>query len=122
MSKRILIAEDDKFLANAYRVKLEKEGYEILIVENGLELLEKIEDFKPSAILLDLVMPKMDGFEALEKLNSSETGKRIPVIIASNLSQKSDQEKSLDLGAREYIIKSNLSLEQVVEKIKELTP
>ncbi len=121
MAKKILIAEDDKFLANAYRIKLEKEGYEILIVENGEELLDQIESFKPDTILLDLVMPKMDGFEALEKLKENKSTKKIPVLITSNLGQQSDQNRSMELGADGYIIKSNVTLKEVIKQIKELT-
>lgn len=120
MSKKIMIAEDEKFLANEYRVKLEREDFEVSIVNNGEELLEEVEDFKPDIILLDLVMPVMDGFEALEKLKAKKETKDIPVLIASNLGQPTDLEKSMELGAEDYIIKSNMSLKEIVEKIKEL--
>ncbi len=120
MPKRILIAEDDKYLANAYRVKLEKENFEVLIVAQGKELLEEVEKYKPDLILLDLLMPVMDGFEALKKLKENEKTRDIPVLIASNLGQKADLDKGMELGAEDYIVKSNLSLKNVVKKIKEL--
>lgn len=120
MSKKILIAEDDKYLANAYRVKLEKEDFEVLIVAQGRELLDEVEEYKPDLILLDLLMPVMDGFEALKKLKEDRNTKDIPVLIASNLGQKADLDKGMELGAEDYIVKSNLSLKNVVKKIKEL--
>lgn len=120
MDKKILIAEDDKFLANAYRIKLEKEGFAISIVENGQELLDLVTKLKPDIILLDLLMPVMDGFEALEKLKAGENTKKIPILITSNLGQQSDLDKGLALGADDYIIKSNISLKEVIEKIKKL--
>lgn len=118
--KKIMIAEDDKFLANAYRVKLEKEGFEVNIVGHGKELLEKLEDFDPDLVLMDLVMPIMDGFEALKKMKEDKKTEKVPVLVASNLGQQADLDKSMELGAVDYIIKSNVSMKDVVEKIKEL--
>jgi len=121
MLKRIMIAEDDQFLANAYRVKLERENFEVSIVYQGKELLDKVEDFKPHLILLDLVMPLMDGFEALKALKANKSTESIPVLITSNLGQQTDLDKSMKLGAVDYIIKSNVSLKDIVKKIKKLT-
>ena len=121
MSKRIMIAEDDQFLANAYRVKLEKENFEVSVVDQGQELLDKVKDFKPHLILLDLVMPIMDGFEALKTLKANKDTKNIPVLITSNLGQQTDLDKSMKLGAKDYIIKSNVSLKDIVKKVKKLT-
>lgn len=121
MTKKVIIAEDDKFLANAYRLKLEKEGFEIEIVANGQELLAKIPEFKPGIILLDLLMPTMDGFEALEALKADKNTKNIPVLIMSNLGQQSDIDKGKELGADDYIIKSNISLKEVIERIQKLS-
>ncbi len=118
-TKKIIIAEDDKFLANAYRVKLEKGDYEVSIVEHGGKLLEQVEDFKPDLILLDLVMPVLDGFEALKELKNNNKTKDIPVLVVSNLGQQSDLNKSMELGAEDYIIKSNMSIKGVVKKIDE---
>ena len=97
VQKRIMIAEDDQFLANAYRVKLEKENFEVSIVYQGKELLDKVEDFKPHLILLDLVMPLMDGFEALKALKANKSTESIPVLITSNLGQQTDLDKSITL-------------------------
>ncbi len=108
-------------MANAYRLKLEKEGFEIEIVANGQELLAKIPEFKPGIILLDLLMPIMDGFEALEALKADKNTKNIPVLIMSNLGQQSDIDKGKELGADDYIIKSNISLKEVIERIQKLS-
>jgi len=115
-----MIAEDDQFLANAYRVKLEKENFEVSIVYQGQELLDKVKDFKPHLILLDLVMPVMDGFEALKALKANKDTKNIPVLITSNLGQQTDLDKSMKLGAIDYIIKSNVPIKDIVKKVKKI--
>jgi DNA-binding response OmpR family regulator len=119
MSK-VLIVEDDNFLANAYRVKLTKSGFEVKMARDGNEALETLASFVPDAIVLDLVMPRKDGFQTLEEIMKNPTWKNIPVIIASNLSQKEDIQKGMKLGARDYFIKSDLSLEHLIEKIHKL--
>jgi two-component system alkaline phosphatase synthesis response regulator PhoP len=115
--KKILIAEDDKYLANAYRVKLNKAGFEIKIVGDGVEALEVLKSFTPDIILLDLVMPVKDGFTTLTEIKQDPKLKSIPVLIASNLGQKEDLDKGLALGAVDYIVKSDLSLEDLITKI-----
>jgi DNA-binding response OmpR family regulator len=105
---KILIAEDDKFLLNAYRVKFSKAGFEIKIVSDGEEALEALKTFVPDAMLLDLVMPKKDGFAVLEAVKADANLKKIPVIVASNLGQKEDIERAQKLGANDYIIKSDI--------------
>lgn len=117
MPKKILVAEDDKFLANAYRVKLTKSGFDIKIATDGVEALSIIKSFQPDLILLDLVMPKKDGFVVLEEIKKDENYKHIPVIVASNLGQKEDIERGLKLGAKDYIVKSDMSLQNLVNKI-----
>lgn len=117
MSK-ILVAEDDKFLGSAYRVKLTKEGFEIKIATDGAATIELLKTFKPDLIILDLVMPVKDGFAALAEIKKNEATRNIPVIIASNLGQKEDIDKGLALGAVDYIVKSDLSMEDLIKKIK----
>ena len=114
---KILVVEDDSFLANAYRVKLDKAGFEIKLAGDGQEALELLAEFTPDLIVMDLVMPVMDGFTTLEKLKADETYKDIPVIVASNLGQKEDLDKGMSLGAVDYVIKSNLSMGDLIEKI-----
>lgn len=115
---KILIAEDDKFLASAYKVKLTKAGFEAKIASNGEETMKMLEEFIPDLILLDLIMPIKDGFTTLQELKASEKFKNIPVIVASNLGQKEDIEKAKALGAEDYVIKSNLELNDLVVKVE----
>lgn len=118
--KKILVAEDDTFLASAYRVKLTKAGFEAVIARDGNEALEAIKKELPDCILLDLVMPVKDGFTVLEELKNNERTKHIPVIVASNLGQKEDMDRAMKLGATEFIVKSNMSLEELMKKITAL--
>jgi len=115
--QKILIVEDEIVLARALELKLKNEGFEVELAGNGEEGFKKIT--KPKAkydlILIDLIMPKMSGFEVLEKLKKT---KNLSIIVTSNLSQKEDLKKALDLGAKDYIIKSNTSLSEIVAKVK----
>ncbi len=114
---KVLIAEDDKFLVSAYRLKLEKEGVEVEIALDGEEALEKLKSFKPDVMLLDLMMPKVDGFEVLERLKK-EGGIQIPIIVASNLGQAEDVERAKKLGAVDYVVKSDIALDDLIAKVK----
>src|SRR5579859_1648359 len=118
--KKILIAEDDKFLASAYRVKLSKAGFEVQIASDGNEAIELLKTFTPDLILLDLIMPVKDGFSTLQDLKANDMWKNIPVIVASNLGQKEDMDKSKQLGATDFIVKSDLSLDDLITKINTL--
>jgi DNA-binding response OmpR family regulator len=115
---KVLIAEDDKFLASAYRVKLNKLGFEVKVAVDGIEALQILVDFQPDVILLDLIMPNQDGFVTLEKIKADEKMKSIPVIVTSNLGQEEDINKAKELGADDYIVKADMELEDLVEKIK----
>lgn len=117
MVKKILIAEDDKFISNVYRVKLTKAGFEVKIAGDGQEALKILQTFIPDLILLDLVMPIKDGFETLEVIKADERLKTIPVIVASDLGQKEDREKALKLGADGFFIKGDLALDTLIQKI-----
>ncbi len=116
---KILVAEDDKFLGSAYRAKLTKTGFEVQIATDGEEALVMLQSFTPDIILLDLVMPRKDGFATLEALKKDDKLKAIPVIVASNLGQKEDLDKAKALGAVDYVIKSDLSLDALISKILE---
>jgi len=118
--KKILITEDDKFLANAFRAKLVKAGFEIKIVGDGEEAMKVLEAFTPDLILLDLVMPKKDGYAVLQELKAEPKWKSIPVLIATNLGQKEDVDRAMKLGADAYIVKSELALDDLVKKINSL--
>lgn len=116
--KKILIGEDEKPLARAMSIKLNKEGFEVTVAYNGEEALEAIKKDTFDLIILDIVMPKMDGFSLLTKLK--KMGNKTPVMITSNLSQPEDEKKAKDLGAQDYFIKSNVSLVEIIDHIKNL--
>lgn len=116
--KKILVAEDDKFLLNAYRVKLQKAGFDVKTARDGQEALMALSEFVPDLILLDLVMPVKDGFAFLEEIKKDDRFKMLPVIIASNLGQKEDIDRGMKLGAKDFIVKTDMSLDKLVEKIR----
>lgn len=118
--KKILITEDDKFLANAYRLKLSKEGFETRVASDGREALEALKEYTPDLILLDLVMPVMDGFTTLEEIHKHPEWSKIPIIVASNLGQKEDMDRATSLGAKGYIVKADMPMSEIIEKIKKL--
>ena len=116
----ILIVEDDVFLADLYKTKFELEGFEVYVAYDGEKGLELISKRKPSIILLDLILPKINGFVVLENIKKDKKLKDIPVILLTNLSQKADVERGLGLGADDYLIKAHFMPSEVVVKIKEL--
>jgi DNA-binding response OmpR family regulator len=120
--KKVLVVEDDTYLANAYRVKLTKAGFDVQLAYDGDEAIDKVATFNPSIILLDLVMPKKDGFATLAELKANEQWKKIPVIVASNLGQKEDIEKAKKIGATDFFVKSDISLNEIIEKINKIVP
>lgn len=114
--KKILIIEDEKPIGNALKLKLQKEGFEAELVSNGEEGLKQIKKKKYDLLILDIVMPKMDGFDFLEEVQNKKFDS--PIIISSNLSQPEDMEKAKNLGASEFFVKSDISLSEIVSKIK----
>lgn len=118
--KKILIAEDDKFLASAYKLKLTKAGFEVQVVSHGGEALELLKIFTPNIILLDLVMPIMDGFTTLEEIKKDEKYKSIPILVASNLGQKEDIDRAIKSGANDFVVKSDISLDELINKINKM--
>jgi DNA-binding response OmpR family regulator len=115
--KTVLIVEDDAFLSNIYKTKLTKEGFSILMADNGEDGLAMIKKEKPALVLLDIMLPKMDGFEVLAEVQKDAALKKIPIVIMSNLGQDSDVEKGKGLGAVDYIVKSDTTLEHVIETV-----
>ncbi len=114
----ILLVEDDKFVSKAYSFFLKKEGYNVLYASDGEEGLKILKKSKPDLILLDLIMPGMNGFEMLKALKSKKVTREIPVIIVSNLGQESDIQACKKLGAADYLIKADLYMKDVLIKIK----
>jgi len=118
--KKILVAEDDTYLANAYRVKLGKAGFEVKNVFDGQEAINILQTFIPDLIILDIVIPKKDGFTILQELKANEKWKNIPIILISNLGQKEDREKGMQLGATDFFVKTDFSLNDLIQKINNI--
>jgi CheY-like chemotaxis protein len=113
----ILVIEDDVFFQKFYSLKLQEQGFQVDIAGNGEEGLEKIKTEKPDLIILDIIMPIMDGFEVLETLSNDQELKKIPVLVFSTLGQEKDVQKAIKLGARDYINKSYFDLKTLLTKI-----
>jgi CheY-like chemotaxis protein len=120
MEKTILVIEDDKFLRELIIKKLIKENYNVVEVEDGEEGIEKIKKTKPDLILLDLILPGIDGFEVLSRIKEYPDLAKIPVIVLSNLGQRDDIEKAIKLGANDYLVKAHFTPNEIIEKIKDL--
>lgn len=118
--KKILIVEDDSFISDMYKAKLEYLGYDIKIAENGKVGFELAASFNPDLILLDIVMPEKDGFELLSDLKKDEKLKDLPVILLTNLGRREDIEKGFKMGANDYIIKAHFTPQEVVEKVNKI--
>ena len=118
--KKIMIVEDDVFVMDIYQTKLTQEGFEVMSATNGMEGLKKLREVAelPDLILLDILMPYMDGLEMLAELKKEDSLKNIPVILLTNLSQKNDVDRGLGLGANDFLIKSHFTPSEVVEKIQ----
>lgn len=119
--KKLIIVEDDAILLKALNVEMLGSGFEVFSAINGEAGLDLIKKEKPDLILLDLVMPKMDGFAVLEILKKDKHLSKVPVIVLSNLSQKADVEKAKKLGAVGFYEKATTDLSKLVEKINELS-
>lgn len=119
---KILLAEDDKFISMAYQAGLENAGLRVLIASDGDEALSVLKKEGADLILLDLMMPKKNGFEFLEITSIDEKFKKIPVIVLSNLGQESDIKKCKELGAVDYLIKANFSMQEVIDRVKTYLP
>jgi CheY-like chemotaxis protein len=117
--KMIMIAEDDAFIGDIYEMKLKNAGYDVILANNGRDAIEKLESgVKPDILLLDIVMPYMDGFDVLEAMKNREEWNGIPVVLLTNLSQKEDIDKGISLGAKDYLIKSHFTPTEVLSKVE----
>ena len=118
--KKVLIIEDDSFLQGLEASKLEKESYKVITASSGEEAMKKIYEPDIDVILLDLILPDFDGFEILKKIKTTENLKKIPVVVFSNLSEESAIKKSQELGAIDFMVKSNFTLDELIKRIKTL--
>ncbi|MCX6760767.1 MAG: response regulator [Candidatus Nealsonbacteria bacterium] len=119
MAKTILIIEDDQFLRELMVRKIVSEGFNCLESETGEGGIEKIKKEKPDLVLLDIVLPGIDGIEVLKKIKEDPDVKSIPVVILSNLAGPEEIERGLNLGAADYLIKAHLTPREIIEKAKE---
>lgn len=118
MDKKILIIEDEQYLIDMYTMKFESEGYQVISASNGQEGLKLAKKEKPDLILLDLIMPKMDGFQVLKEMRQDEATKNSIIYIFSNLGQGAEVEQGMENGANGYFVKSNLTPTQLLKKVK----
>lgn len=115
--RKVLVAEDEKTLASALQMKLEQEGFAVTVVHTGQQALDALQESEFDVMLLDIIMPEVDGWDVLQKINAIEEKPKVKIVVTSNLSQAEDAEKAKKLGAVDFLIKSNVSLSEIVEKI-----
>ena len=115
---KILLVEDDSLIVKIYSTRLKADGFTVVSADNGEDGIAMAEKETPDFILLDVMMPKMDGFKVLETLRAKEGLKNIPIIVYSNLAQESEMQKAVQMGATEFIVKANISPTELVNKIK----
>lgn len=121
MGKKVMFVEDDVFISDIYQMRMRSDGLEVVAAMNGEEALRYLETgVNPDLILLDIVMPVMDGMEVLRVIKADDRWKAIPVILLSNLSDKSQIEECLRLGAVDYLVKSHFTPSEVMKKISAL--
>ena len=116
--KTIMIIEDDKFLSSLIKARLEKDGLITIQAFDGEEAIKELRQQKPDLIVLDLIMPKVSGFEVLEAISLDPQMNKIPVVILSNLAQDSDIQKAKSLGAVEYFVKVRVSIDDLINKVR----
>ncbi|MBI3420931.1 MAG: response regulator [Candidatus Sungbacteria bacterium] len=119
--KKILIIDDDPFISDMYVLKFQDEGYSVEVAKDGKMGLERILAFQPDIVLLDIVMPSMDGFDVMQKLTAEYPPEKMPkIIFLTNFGQKEDIERGIRLGADDYIIKAHFTPSEVAEKVKQV--
>lgn len=119
-SKRILLVEDDDALASVYLVRLQAENFDVRRVANGEDALAAAISYKPDLVLLDVMMPKVSGFDVLDILRNTPETANLKIIILTALSQEADKQRALSLGVDDYLVKSQVVITDVIERIKKL--
>ena len=117
MPKKILLVEDEKIMINLLEKKLSQEGYSVTVAENGEEGLKEMGKERPDLVLLDIIMPKMGGFEVMEEMGKDSELKKIPVVIISNSGQPIELGRARELGARDWLIKTEFDPQEVLNKV-----
>lgn len=118
-TKKILVVEDDRMVRKALKKRIEKEGFVVLVAEDGAEGLKVALDEQPDLILLDIMLPIMDGMTLLEKLRQDSWGGDVPVIVLSNLSKAAAVNEGKSKGIKDYLVKTNWRLEDIIKKVKQ---
>jgi two-component system phosphate regulon response regulator PhoB len=118
-AKRILLVEDDDALASVYQVRLQAESFDVRRVENGEDALAAAISYKPDLVLLDVMMPKVSGFDVLDILRNTPETANLKIIILTALSQESDKKRAYDLGVDDYLVKSQVVITDVIDRIKQ---
>ena len=118
--KTILLVEDDPFLVDLYTTRLKVAGFETEVAITGKEGLEKLKEKRPDLLVLDIVVPTIDGWEVLQELRKNEGFNDLKIIVLSNLDQKSDIERAYDLGVKRYLIKAHYTPTEVIKEIKKI--
>ncbi len=118
ISKKLLLVEDDDSLATVYTIRLEAEGFTVRRVHNGEDALTAALEMRPDLILLDVMMPKVSGFDVLDILRNTPETTNVKVIMLTALSQESDKKRAQDLGVNDYLVKSQVVIADVVERVK----
>lgn len=119
-TKKVMLIEDDRFLSSLIKARLEKDGIAVAQSFDGEDAIKHLPDERPDLVILDLIMPKVNGFDVLKAISLMPGLERTPVVIVSNLAQDSDIEKARQLGAKEYFIKVKISIDDLIEKIEAL--
>lgn len=118
--KSILLVEDDPFIVDIYTTKLKELGFSVEVAEDGEEALRKLKEKRPDLMVLDIVLPNIDGWELLKKIRDELDLKNLKIVVLSNLSQKAEVEKSLEFGVLKYFIKAHFTPSEVVEEVKKI--
>lgn len=116
----IMVIEDDPFLSSILKARLEKDGFTVVQAFNGEEALTKLRTTTPGLVILDLIMPKMSGFEVLQAISIDPQLNKIPVVVVSNLGQQGDVDKAKGLGAMDYFVKMRMSIDELIVKIRDI--
>ena len=118
--KIIVLADNDPFITRVYKTGLEEAGYNVIVAEDGEAALEEIRTHRPDLILLELILPKLDGFMVLKTLKADAMTATIPVIILTSLSQESDENEARNSGAADFLVKSEVSLNDILARLERL--
>lgn len=122
LNKTILLIEDDEFLREICVKKLIKEGFDVSVAVDGEQAIKEMDKIEPDLILLDIILPTMNGYEVLQKIKAHKNIKirQVPIIVLSNLGQENDIKKAMDMGATDYLIKAHFTTEEITDKVKKV--